>query len=111
MGASSCAFFDLAYNDSDANWTYDLEAVDTLRIFEPIGDATHIILDSGADGSALPLAYRNVGVSSSRPGAKPCFLDAPGNPFDIQNTRLATIYIDDDICCMKSSSLPQSRAR
>ena len=42
-------------------------------------------------------AYNNVGMSSSGPGAKPCLLDAPGNPLDIQNTRLATIYIDDDI--------------
>ncbi len=98
MGASSsCAFFDLAYSDSDANWTYDLEAVDSLRVFESIGGATGIILDCGADGSALPLAYSNVGMSSSSPGAKPCFLDAQGNAIDIQHTRLATIYIDDDI--------------
>ena len=93
----SCAFFDLTYSDSDGNWTYDLEAVDSLRVFESIGGATDIILDSGADGSALPLSYSNVGISSNSSGAKPCFLDAQGNPLDIQNTRLATIYIDDDI--------------
>ena len=98
MGASSsCAFFDLTYSDSDADWTYDLEAVDSLRVFESIGGATDIILDSGADGSALPLSYSNVGVSSSSSGAKPCFLDAQGNPLDIQNTRLAAVHIDDDI--------------
>ena len=69
----SCAFFDLTYSDSDGNWTYDLEAVDSLRVFESIGGATDIILDSGADGSALPLSYSNVGISSNSSGAKPCF--------------------------------------
>ncbi len=98
MGASSsCAFFDLTYIDADANWTYDLEAVDSLRVFESIGGAIDIILESGADGPALPLAYSNVAMSSNSPGAKPCFLDAQGNPLDIQNTCLATICVDDDI--------------
>ena len=59
-GGEICAavMFDMTYSDSDEEWTYAPDAVDHLRVVESQGNFgdLEIILDSGADGSALPLS-------------------------------------------------------
>jgi hypothetical protein len=55
-----------------------------------------IILDSGADTSALPLAYSNVGESCSHETIGHDYIDAQGGKLDI---------------CVNVSSLPTSVAR
>lgn len=80
----SCAnVFDMTYSDDDGHWTHSSDSVGHIR-------AVEIILDSGADGSALPLSYASVGSPTSA-GDKPRFVDAQGVPLNISSTRLATV--------------------
>ena len=53
-------------------------------------DSADIILDSGADTSALPLAYI-VGESCSHETIGQDCIDAQGGKLDIRDTRLATV--------------------
>ena len=53
-----------------------------------------IILDSGADGSALPLCFGEVG-RAVRPGQHVVYVDAQGDPLNIANTRKATVDCGD----------------
>ena len=78
----SCMTFDVTYSDNDDVWTVEAE-LDHLRMVE-------IILDSGADGSALPLEYSNTGVALASDN-KLRFVDAEGSPLNISSTRLATV--------------------
>ena len=45
-----------------------------------------IVLDSGADVSALPLSFADVGVLCNHDGS--VFVDAQDNPLEIDSTRL-----------------------
>ena len=78
----NCMTFDMTYSDNDDVWTVEAE-LDHLRMVE-------IILDSGADGSALPLEYSNTGVALASDD-KLRFVDAQGSPLNISSTRLATV--------------------
>ena len=44
-----------------------------------------IILDSGADTSALPLKFASVCVEG--PAPETCYVDAQGTPLDVKSTR------------------------
>ena len=56
-------------------------------------DECDVILDSGADTSALPLKYAAVGVAGPKPDT--CFVDAQGAPLTVEATRLANIQFGD----------------
>ena len=56
-----------------------------------------IILDSGADTSALPLSYSNVGESCSHETAGQDYRDAQGGKLDIRDTRLATVDLGNGV--------------
>ena len=58
-------------------------------------DECDVILDSGADTSALPPKYAAVGVGG--PKLDTCFVDAQGTPLNVQTTRLANIQFGDVI--------------
>jgi hypothetical protein len=79
-----CKVFDMTYSDHDDSWTF--HAVDDLNHMR----AVKIILDSGADGSALPLAYARAGVATTS-DEKLRFVDAQGCALNISSTRLATV--------------------
>ena len=51
-----CIVFDMTYSDNDDAWTVATDDVYHVRTVE-------IILDSGADGSALPMEYASTGVA------------------------------------------------
>ena len=82
-----CTTFDMTHSDHDGAWTSDETEVNHVRTVE-------IILDSGADGSALPLEYAEAGVAMT-PDDKLRFVDAQGSPLSISSTRLATVDFGD----------------
>ena len=89
----------MAASDSDGSWTHSpsysqhLRAVTNMDVHESCMDECDVILDSGADTSALPLKYAAVGVEGPKPDT--CFVDAQGAPLTVQATRLANIQFGD----------------
>ena len=69
--------FDMTYSDSDDDWTF----------------VDQVILDSGADCSVLPLAYRHVGesVQQSTAAHSGGYIDAQGAPLEIADVRTAVV--------------------
>ncbi|CAL1136982.1 unnamed protein product [Cladocopium goreaui] len=59
--------------------------------------SAEIILDSGADTSALPLTYADVGESCQHETAGQDFIDAQGGKLDIRDTRLATVDLGNGV--------------
>ena len=59
--------------------------------------SSEIILDSGADTSALPLLFANVGESCSHDVGLQDYIDAQGGKLDIKETRLATVDLGNGV--------------
>ncbi|CAL1169726.1 unnamed protein product [Cladocopium goreaui] len=59
--------------------------------------SAEIILDSGADTSALPLTYADVGGSCQHETVGQDFIDAQGGKLDIRDTRLATVDLGNGV--------------
>ena len=95
-GAYKCAVFDMTCTDSDCSWTMAPDLLNHVRAFEHVGGDMDIILDSGADGSALPLCFGEVG-RAVRPGQHVVYVDAQGDPLNIANTRKATVDCGDTL--------------
>ena len=110
--------FDMASTDSDDAWTlspeieqnschadsddlcpFSLRFEQHLRAVsqrETYFDATalqDVILDSGADASALPMRFAHVGDDC--PSANTCYVDAQGAPLTIESTRIANVQFGD----------------
>ena len=83
----SCTTFDMTYSDCDGVWTVDTSDVNHVR-------AGEIILDSGADESAVPMEYAHIGVATASDD-RLRFVDAQGSPLNISSTRLATVDFGD----------------
>eukprot|EP00435_Cladocopium_sp_Y103_P049904 s97_g15.t1 len=67
-----------------------------VRVVEDVDQETmscEVILDSGADTSALPLSFSGVGTPCPEPSTT--FVDAQGSPLTIESTRLATVQFGD----------------
>ena len=103
--------FDLAYSDFDDSWTYcdghcistddqsnmsnnlhcDDSSPSCIRAFgfsEP--KSVEVVLDSGADGSVLPLEFGSVGLPDKDfDGSK--YIDAQGKPISISGARIAEV--------------------
>ena len=65
-----------------------------MQSIRAVGSTDHqnveVVLDSGADGSVLPLAYGEVGYADdSRDGSK--FIDAQGKPIHEKSVRIAEV--------------------
>ena len=91
--------FDMSSTDGDEFWTISpfckhVRAVSTLDdgSFQH-GVSCEIILDSGADISALPLQFGQVGVEDVMPGSS--YVDAQGVPLNVTGTRLAHVAFGD----------------
>lgn len=91
-GFGDAAVFDMSYSDSDSCWTF---APDLSNHVRAVGftEKVDIILDSGADGSVLPLHYGHVG-KSVKPSENLHFVDAHGASLDVANTRLACLDLE-----------------
>ena len=79
--------FDMTYSDNDGMWTVSPDEVNHVR-------AVEIILDSGADGSALPMEYGHAGVPTASDD-RLRFVDAQGSTLNVSSTRLATVDFGD----------------
>ena len=111
---SSCNQFDMLSTDSDMNWTIspDLTLLETCCSDDSICSCIYghirvvsnvaaqelcmpcdVILDSGADTSALPLRFSGVGTACPSPNTM--FVDAQGSPLAVESTRLATVQFGD----------------
>ena len=51
-----------------------------------------VVLDSGADGSVLPLAYGDVGYADESFDVSK-FIDAQGKPIQVKSVRIAEVWI------------------
>ena len=95
--------FDMACADYDANWTCEPGYKEPnhfhhVRMMTTTGSTqADIILDSGADTSALPLAYLHVGESCSHETVGQDYIDAQGGKLDIRDTRLATVDLGNGV--------------
>ena len=68
-----------------------------MRMMSAAGElSSEIILDSGADTSALPLSYGDVGESCNDVGLQD-YIDAQGGKLDIRDTRLATVDLGNGV--------------
>eukprot|EP00435_Cladocopium_sp_Y103_P067625 s50_g30.t1 len=93
------AQFDMACTDDDECWTFSPSFSDEPNRFHHVrmmsfaagSTSEQIILDSGADTSALPLSYAHVGESCSHETEGQDYIDAQGGKLDIHDTTLATV--------------------
>ena len=102
-----CEHFDMTCSDDDGLWTC-CDAVESFSLHEPndtlyFSDAhsirtvglsdpcnVEVVLDSGADGSVLPLEFGAVGhPDKSFDGSK--FIDAQGRPINVKGARIAEV--------------------
>ena len=104
-----CMHFDMSYSDTDDSWSVvdsegfdllpndsfytDTECIaDSIRAIGSLDDSAsvEVVLDSGADGSVLPLEYANIG-SHDTDFKSSSFIDAQGNPIDVRGARIAEV--------------------
>ena len=96
---SECQRYDMSATDSDECWTLSpsckqhVRAVSNMEQCAFFSDECDVILDSGADTSALPLQYASVGIEGPAPST--CYVDAQGTPLDVQSTRVANVQFGD----------------
>ena len=101
---SDVTHFDMSCSDDDNVWTCSPTLHDEpnrlhhVRMMSFAGvSSAEIILDSGADTSALPLTYADVGESCQHETAGQDFIDAQGGKLDIRDTRLATVDLGNGV--------------
>ena len=91
--------FDMSATDDDDRWTLSpsvkqhLRVVSNMNAYDDDTSVCDVILDSGADTSALPLKYGHVGVEG--PAVDTCYVDAQGVPLTVRSTRLANVQFGD----------------
>lgn len=102
--ADSFRIFDMTYTGDDDNWTYVADPSSSLSssvacIPQHVravgmfpGGAVEIVLGSGADLSALPLHYGQVGQPSELNTNQ--YVDAQGNPIPVASTRRAKVQFE-----------------
>ena len=91
-----CEKFHISTTDNDDDWTEAPWLHDGcthhIRMVsdEPqgLGD---IVLDSGADVRTLPVSFADMGVPCTHDGS--LFVDAQGNPLEVDSTRLARVRL------------------
>ena len=93
-----CEEFDISLTDFDDEWTeapwlYDLSANHVRMVTDDSLGMDDIVLDSGADVSALPMSFANVGTACAHDES--LFVDAQGNPLEVDSTRLARVRLGD----------------
>ena len=91
MVRSAADCFDMTYADSDDDWLFspDLHLHSNKLHVRMVSGQEEIVFDSGADVSALPLRFSDVGVPGS-PNPN-LYVDAQGNPINVTGTRLARV--------------------
>ena len=87
--------FALTYSDDNADWTLCNSPSWSPRVRALVDAASpvEIILDSGADVSALPRTHGNVGVEVGQHESQ--FIDVQGSPLYVHSTRVAKMTFGD----------------
>ena len=106
---SSCLQYDMSYSDNDGIWTCfddacscsDFTAVSCVDVDVDVSciralgydssSNVEVVLDSGADGSVLPLEYGHVGYHDPEFNRASSFVDAQGNPINVTGARIAEV--------------------
>ena len=106
---SDVVHFDMSCTDDDNSWTCPPTLNDEpnrlhhVRMMSYAGiSSAEIILDSGADTSALPFTYADVGESCQNETVGQDFIDAQGEKLDIRDTRLATVDLGNGVILRES---------
>ena len=101
---SDVTHFDMSCSDDNNVWTCsptfhdEPNRLHCVRMMSFAGvSSAEIILDSGADTSALPLTYADVGESCQHKTVGQDFIDAQGGKLDIRDTRLATVDLGNGV--------------
>ena len=120
MISETCVHFDMSCTDSDSDWifspdaspcapdsvsdssdsscshrSFHVRAVSDTQSSYMTAHCCDVILDSGADTSALPLSFAGVGDKCQDPSTT--FVDAQGVPLSVESTRIATVQFG-DVC-------------
>ena len=93
LDSCPCLEFDLTYSDWDCEWTLSPELADSVghvRALPSVAGDVDIILDSGADGSALPLSFSGIGIPKQGPEDLK-FVDAQGSPLAVSECLTALV--------------------
>ena len=101
---SACAHFDISCSDDDGIWTvFDGDCIDLLPAdncfpcdcIRAVGQVTdgnvEVVIDSGADGSVLPLEYAAIGHKDPTYDKSSSFIDAQGKPIFVREARIAEV--------------------
>ena len=92
---------ELGSGDLESSNSWAIEDWSSIRMLSRVGrqvrslehGQVEIILDSGADTSALPVSMAGLGVSVQDPRNQASFSDVQGNPLAVQDTRLCEVTI------------------
>ena len=100
--------FDISYSDDDDSWTvcnspsFDLLSSDVcisdeVDYIRAIGSTSptpvEVVLDSGADGSVLPLEYAHIGLHDETFHKDSAYVDAQGKPINVRGARIAEVQL------------------
>ena len=100
--------FDISYTDDDDSWTacnsrsFDLLSSDVcisdeVDFIRAIGSTSptpvEVVLDSGADGSVLPLEYAHIGLHDESFHKDSAYVDAQGKPINVRGARIAEVQL------------------
>ena len=100
--------FDISYSDDDDSWTvcnspsFDLlssdvcisDEVDCIRAIGSTSPTpVEVVLDSGADGSVLPLEYAHIGLHDESFHKDSAYVDAQGKPINVRGARIAEVQL------------------
>ena len=99
----ACSHFDMSCTDDDGIWTFcdsyciDLSpeshfSSDCIRAGGNLTDGrVEVVIDSGADGSVLPLEYVAIGHRDPTFDKSSSFIDAQGKPISVREARIAEV--------------------
>ena len=66
-------------------------------VFEQVGSTSptpvEVVLDSGADGSVLPLEYAHIGLHDESFHKDSAYVDAQGKPINVRGSRIAEVQL------------------
>ena len=103
-----CMHFDISYIDDDDSWTFcnspsfglfsstvhTSDEVDCIRAIGSVSPTpVEVVLDSGADGSVLPLEYANIGLHDESFHKDSAYVDAQTKPINAWGARIAEVQL------------------
>ena len=99
----ACTHFDMSCTDDDGIWTFcdsyciylspdSRSSFDCIRAVGNVTDGrVEVVIDSGADGSVLPLEYATIGHRDPTFDKSSSFIDALGKPISVREARIAEV--------------------